>query len=246
MKKMIEIILIVIGIIMFIYGVVVGLSFSGNNAFYLAWIFAGIMIAAAGVILKLFDIPKPVLWIVGGLVGAFVLFMIVMSIYLLGAFGYKGDKGADYCLILGAHVRSDGPSKALRYRLNAGYDYLMENPDTICIVSGGQGENEPESEASAMKKYLVDKGIDPDRIIMEDKSTSTKENMLFSKELMKEDSKVAIVTNNFHVRRAVSLAKANGYKDVSGVAAGTDAFFVPLYLSREAIALVKEVVFGNV
>lgn len=113
----------------------------------------------------------------------------------------------------------DGPSPVLKYRLDKAVEYLNENPDTVCIVSGGQGSNEPWSEAEGMARYLQEKGIDTARILTEDQSQTTGQNITNSKKLMKEGASVGIVTNNFHVFRALQIAKKYGLSDVCGIAA---------------------------
>lgn len=71
----------------------------------------------------------------------------------------KGETNLDYVIVLGTQIHESGPSIVLKYRLDAAVLYLNENPGTICIVSGGQGKNEPYSEAEGMAKYLIEKGI---------------------------------------------------------------------------------------
>ena len=91
-------------------------------------------------------------------------------------------------------------------------DSLEENEATLVVVSGGKGSNEPVSEAQGMFDYLVAKGIAPERIVMEDKSTNTKENLEFSQKLIPEAASVGIVTNNFHVYRGTRLAVKQGFR----------------------------------
>lgn len=120
-------------------------------------------------------------------------------------------RGLDYIIVLGAQVRKDGPSPVLKYRLDKAVEYLNENPDTVCIVSGGQGSNEPWTEAEGMAQYLQEKGIDTARILTEDQSQTTEQNITNSKMLMKEGASVGIVTNNFHVFRALQIAKSTDF-----------------------------------
>ena len=125
-----------------------------------------------------------------------------------------------------------------------GLDYLLAHDNTKVIVSGGQGRGEDVTEAFAMKNYLTDKGIDEKRIIMEEKSRSTEENLKYSLSYIKDvNEKVGIVTNNFHVYRSVKLAKRAGYKDVVGIAAGADPVLLLNYLVREFFAVVYLVLF---
>ncbi len=174
-----------------------------------------------------------------------LLFLTVEGCIVSGFFE-KGEPGLDYLIVLGAQVRESGPSQVLRYRLDAAKSYLEENENTICIVSGGQGVNEPFSEAEGMYDYLIEQGISPERIIMEDASKSTKENIKNSSVFLnKEKDRVGIVTNNFHVFRGVRLAKHEGFENVSGLAAKAHSVFLPNNMLREFFGVMKDFVQGN-
>ena len=119
---------------------------------------------------------------------------------------------AEYLVVLGAKVRDDGPSVSLWDRINAAADYLKAHEDTIAIVSGGQGEDEPITEAQCMHDELVKLGIDESRIWMEDKATSTDENMRFTLDLIEEKTgtrpeKLAILSSEYHLYRSSLMAK---------------------------------------
>ncbi len=103
--------------------------------------------------------------------------------------------------------------------------YLNENEDVVCIVSGGKGEDEKISEAQAMKEYLVDKGIDEGRILTEDKSVNTLENIKNSVALLggNGSGEIAIITDGFHQYRAGYIAESFGY-DAAAINAQTDFF----------------------
>ncbi len=151
----------------------------------------------------------------------------------------------DFIIVLGAQVRGETPSLTLQYRLDSAYEYLEENPQTLAILSGGQGPDEGISEAEAMRRYLVDKGISEERLILEDKSTNTEENLKYSFEIIeniKEESKVSIVTNRFHVLRGKLIAADLG-KKVGGIGAKNYVYLIPNYYLREFFAVVKEIVF---
>ncbi len=146
----------------------------------------------------------------------------------------------DYLIVLGAHVRPDGPCRSLRFRLDTAYQYLMKNPDAICIVSGGKGDNEPCTEAKAMARYLKRKGIAKDRILLEEHSRSTLENLRFSLRLLPaENPSVGIVTNYYHIPRSLLMAKDLGLKQVYPFPAPQYKRRLPLDLIREAGALCK-------
>lgn len=147
----------------------------------------------------------------------------------------------DAVIVLGCAVIDGQPSLSLANRLDAAIEYVDKNEDAIIIVSGGKGFQESVSEAEAMEKYLVERGIKPERILVEDMASSTYENMVFSKELLSErfDDKytVAVITNDYHIFRAVNIAKSVGL-DVNHYNAPTEWYnLIPSYL-REAAAVV--------
>lgn len=122
---------------------------------------------------------------------------------------------------------------------------LTENPDTLVVVSGGKGSNEPISEAQGMYEYLLTKGISPDRILLEDRSTNTKENLQFSRPLIPQDATVGIVTNNFHVYRSTRLAAQQGYPQAYGLSAPSDTAMQANNMFREFFGVVKDLLYGN-
>ena len=134
----------------------------------------------------------------------------------------------------------------LRRRLDAACSYLSADTKADCIVSGGKGDNEHISEAEAMYEALVNDGISKNRISKEDKSSSTYENLLFSKQILEDGGKplrIAIVTDGFHQWRARLQAESLGY-DVKCVSAATPWYLVPVYWVREWFALSYLFVFG--
>lgn len=174
-----------------------------------------------------------------GVTVSLLAFLYIEKKILMG-FQREAPKKLDYLLVLGARVNGCRPSAALRRRLDKAAWYLRENPDTKVIVSGGQGPGEFLTEAKAMKKVLVEYGFDEDRILMEDESTSTEENLRFcGRMLNKEKLSVGIVTNNFHIYRSVCFAKELGYLSCYGVPADSEAVSLLNYLVREFFAVVK-------
>lgn len=156
----------------------------------------------------------------------------------------KGDADTkcDYVIVLGAGVNGTVPSLILSERIQAAYDYLTAHPDVICIVSGGQGPGEDITEALCMYNNLVSKGISPDRIWQEDKSTSTRENIRFSLELIEEKTgnrpgQAAVISNEFHLFRAGLFAAEQDLETV-GVPAKTTWFSLRAnYFLREIVAV---------
>lgn len=154
----------------------------------------------------------------------------------------------DAVIILGAGLKGDVPDAPLLHRLEAAYDYIVQNPDVLVVVSGGQGAGESISEALAMKRYLVSCNISEERIILEDQSTSTSENFRFSKKLLDErlqaPYQITFITNTFHIYRAESLARIAGL-DITHKHADLDWYLaVPNYL-RECAAIVKMWIFKS-
>lgn len=150
-------------------------------------------------------------------------------------------------VILGCRVMPGGePSMLLQDRLETALDYLEEDPDILVVVSGGQGSNEPVSEAACMADWLEERGISEDRIFQEDQSSNTKENLIFSKDLLAREginvgeTDVLVVSNGFHLTRARMLAERFGYGEVSTLAAPSSHIpsRIQMYI-REPLALVK-------
>ncbi len=160
--------------------------------------------------------------------------------------GQKAEPGMDYIIVLGAQVKGRRITKSLRRRLEAAEKYLRENPSTVAIVSGGKGRGEEITEAEAMASFLSNRGIPAERIFKEDKSTNTEENIRFSKEyIIKEEVRVAVVTNSFHIFRALRLAKKQGFKDIQGISAPSDPLLSINYYVREVFGVIKDLLKGN-
>lgn len=200
-----------------------------------------------------FRIPGVIL-MGAGLVLAVVLalFLVVEGRIIAGMF-QKPEAGLSYVIVLGAQVKGREPSKALRLRLQKAETYLKENPDTKVVLSGGRGDGEEISEAECMYRYLTKAGIDKERILLEDRSTTTLENLRFSARVITEDGKssafqrrIGILSNNFHVYRAGLLGEHMGYENVSLIAADSDWQLQIHYLVREFFALFNEKIRGNI
>jgi uncharacterized SAM-binding protein YcdF (DUF218 family) len=116
-------------------------------------------------------------------------------------------------IVLGSGLDGTQPSPMLRARLDTALIYAAQYPKAQIVVSGGQGFSEEISEADAMQRYLLAHGIAPQRILQEDQSTSTEENLLFSYRLLKAKAAepVLIITNDFHALRASKIAKKQGF-----------------------------------
>ena len=135
--------------------------------------------------LQKYLLGKCVIGIIMVVIGIIVITAVIETALIVKASTKKPQKNATL-IVLGCKVYGEHASRSLRERLDAALIYLEENPDSRCIVSGGMGEGEKISEAECMYRYLVKKGIDSSRIIKENKSTSTRENLRFSKKIMEE------------------------------------------------------------
>ena len=165
---------------------------------------------------------------------------------LYGSYDHiQGDPQA--MVVLGCRVMPEGhPSILLQDRLDAALDYWEAHPEVTVVVSGGQGSNEPASEARCMADYLMDGGVPEDQILLEDRSHNTKENLLYSRELLAaegiqvEQADVLVVSNGFHLTRTRMLAERFGYGEVSTLAAPTTHIpsRIQMYI-REPLALAK-------
>lgn len=221
-----------------------------GTKFFLVWGVMGIILTGMSVLLSrpqaVARIPK---WIRKGFLVCVILGVLLFAAVeglVLGEFGARPRPGADYVIVLGAQWKSTGPSYVLQKRLDAALEYLKANPDARVIVSGGQGDNEPISEAEGMAGYLEAAGIEPERILREAASTDTNENLEFCGALLdKSENSVVIVTNNFHVYRAVKIAQRKGYAKVEGLAADVYPAMLPNNLLREFFGVVKDFLMGN-
>ncbi len=157
---------------------------------------------------------------------------------------------SDYVIVLGCGVRGTEPSECLQDRIDQAYHYLTENPEVICIASGGMGNDENISEAQCIYNHLTAMGIDGNRIWMEDRATSTIENFQYSIALIEEKigavpESVTVLSNEFHLYRASRMAADCGLK-ADFVAAPTSKPLIRIsYTIREIFALWKYLTIGG-
>lgn len=162
---------------------------------------------------------------------------ITEGLIIHASFGSAGEN-VSYLVVLGAKVRSDGPSLSLQNRIDAAYAYLAAHPDTEAVVTGGRGEDEPMTEAKCMYDRLTAMGIDGSRIWMEDKATSTWENLRFSLDLIEEKTgsrpaKIGVLSSEYHLYRAGLFAKACGVEFIGVPARTTNPVLMVNHFLRE-------------
>ena len=177
-------------------------------------------------------------------VAFFAIFIIVSFSGFIAFYGNNDNAqyNEDAVIVLGAGIRGEQVTNTLAYRLDKAVEYYMKNPDAIFVVSGGQGIQETITEALAMERYLVEKGIPIEKIIKEEKSTSTYENFSFSDKLLKQrfskGYSAVLITNSFHVFRAEKTAQYAGIS-TKHIGAKIDWYTIPVCYMREMMAIVK-------
>jgi uncharacterized SAM-binding protein YcdF (DUF218 family) len=185
-----------------------------------------------------------IVWVCIGLVAALG---VVISSFMVAAAVNKPAGGESTVIVLGARIHGDRPSRMLRERLDVAAEYLKENPEAMCIVSGGQGSDEQYTEAHVMKTYLCAQGIAAERIYEEGRSTDTHQNIDYSLAIIREEGlseRVAIATQEFHQYRAATLARRAGLTDVSAVTTPSPFYLLLCYWVRECAAICRLWVFG--
>ncbi|MDU5414489.1 MAG: YdcF family protein, partial [Clostridium perfringens] len=159
----------------------------------------------------------------------------------------KSLKPCDYIVVLGAGIRGENLTATLRDRLDKTIEYLEKTGfNGEIVVSGGQGPGESITEAYAMEKYLVENGVPKDKIVLENKATSTYENLNYSKKIIEnlsgkpiKDLDILVVTTDFHAMRSNLLAKRNGYNNIDLYTSKTQWYLVPSMYAREFFAFCK-------
>lgn len=171
------------------------------------------------------------------------------AVIIHASFGDPKEQ-VEYMLVLGAKVNADGPSVSLWDRICGAYTYLEEHPDVIAVVSGGQGTDEPITEAECMYRELVNLGIDPKRILREEEATSTWENFKFSLDLIEEKTgkrpaKLGVLSSEYHLFRASLFAKACNVEFVGIPAKTSRASQAINHFMREVAGVWHYIVLGG-
>ena len=255
------IICFIIGILSILYGICIMRAASGTM-FFMVWFVIGACLLALGICIRfhvLSTIPKTLKGIFLALITVGAITLCVTWGLICTHFHDKGNKNIDYLIVLGAQVKPTGPSVVLQYRLDTAADYLRDNPNTICVVTGGQSSSEPEAEGDVMAHWLIDHGIEEERILVENQAANTVENLQSSLHLISSDTddggiSIGIVTNDFHVYRSIMIAKKTSgdapagnppVAHIDGIAAPSKAFYLPNNMLRESMGIVKDLLKGN-
>lgn len=213
--------------------------------FSIFWLALSVGNFIVGVLINFLDKRNiPFIFVIEGiflfLILLFFVFYVIMYLFLRKKGNEKPIDYIPFMIVLGARVKGKMPTRALRRRVNKAYEYLKKNENTIAILSGGKGEGEFISEALCMQNLLLEKGIEENRLILEDKSRTTGENIRFSKRWIKDKTEpVLIVSSDFHVWRGRVMATENGLKKVYGLGAKTEPLLILHYYTREIFAWIK-------
>lgn len=260
-KNIFPICLITFGILCIVYDVTLillnpGTFWDNFFAFTHIWTFFGLVL----IFLSVYKIKKG-FWIfekmkrwckitIVSLFALAALIAIVNLIFILTPKTSKLKEESDYLILLGGGIDKDGNlPESVVTRVEKAAEYLSIHQECICVVTGGILKWLPYAEAPAIKNYLMQMGIEGNRILIEDKAKDTIQNLQFSCKLISEtfsipleevlESKVLIVTSRFHLRRAERLAKRIGYKNVKGLGSKCPLVYIPHDYFREICAYVK-------
>jgi len=195
-------------------------------------------------------IPRGVQIIMIAIILLGVLTTVFLLVRILQHFWNSVPEDLSYIIVLGAQMKPNGPSLSLKRRLDRAIDYMNKNEKTMAILSGGQGKNEPMTEAEGMRLYMESKGIHRNRLLKEERSVNTYQNLMYSKKMVPEitsiEKRVGIVTSNFHMYRAKKIAEKAGLKTTVCLSSKTEPYMLLTAITREIIAIVKDFFAGNI
>lgn len=185
--------------------------------------------------------------------GIFAVYCAVISSFMISGMtntpqkafqtGTDGTYEPETVIVLGCKTLNGYPSVMLAARLDKAAEYLEENPQAMCIVTGGKGSDEIEAEAETMERYLTTKGIDSDRIYKENKATNTEENIRYSADIIEKEKlpeNVIIVSESYHVYRGMRGAQKLGFNAAALPAPTNTPWALPSYWLREIFALSRD------
>lgn len=243
----IRIIILVIGTAVTVNGIGISLVSNFNAGILLTFLLGALLLilgALPNTILQ--KIPAFVFWILG--VGLVVVIVFVAFLLIFGS-SDNVTKKEDAVIVLGAAVHGDRPSAVLADRLDAAVEYYEQNKNAVIVVTGGKGMQENITEAAAMEKYLINKGVPKEKIIKEEMATSTYENFVYSKEILDKKFSsgytIAYITNEYHIYRAGAIAKTAGLKNITHKHSATRWHSLIPGTLRECLGVMKYWVFNQ-
>ena len=224
------------------------LYLSNMNIGTIATLLLGLILLFSGICINglVKVIPK---WIKSVFLSGLLIMMMYISFLIIYGATEDATYQEDVIIVLGCGIRGEQVTESLRQRLDRAIDYYYENPDAIIVVSGGQGPQEDISEALAMERYLLSKGIPTDKIIKEQLSTNTYENFKYSKEILddyfKDTYSIVYVTNDYHTFRAGVIARSVGFENITYCSAATSWHTKVSSGLRECVGILRFILLGE-
>ena len=265
--------LICAGLCIVYFGVIIGYSGIGTSL-CLVWLLFAAVFAGMSIMLRKNQrknregMPEMLpTFIITSFVLALSCFIFIMHMVMSASRSYgQGEQRADYCIVMGARVYSNGISRTLMYRLDEAMDLYHRSPGTVFVLAGGQEAGDPIPEAFAMYNYLSLNGIPGDNMLLEAKAESTYGIITSAVRAVNADFEkrriprgpgdrfyppdyapsVGIITSDYHMYRSVTFAKANGIANPIAIAAASDSVLYIHNCVRESIAIVKDFFMGKV
>jgi uncharacterized SAM-binding protein YcdF (DUF218 family) len=247
-----NIILMIFGVFVSLYFIITSISWGRFDIFNFLVTLTGVLIIILSfkvnfIITLIKKCPKLVQYLIKIFFICFILLFVIIQSIIIYNMRNTSKSGADYVIVLGCQVVGEYASLPLLSRGYTAIRYLNKNPETRVIVTGGQGVGENISEAESLRRLLLENKIDKDRIFLEDKSKNTRENFIFSNELYNLlDKKIIVVTSDYHMFRALSVAKKLKYKNVSGLPSRSQRSVLPAFLLREYVTIMYYKMLGRI
>ena len=204
-----------------------------------AWL--GIVVAELAIFVAIMATQKKLYWIGRLFSLIFALTLIIntaFSGFLLLKANSRQSGNADYVLVLGSKLENNEMTVFMKNILDETITYMQENTSTIAVLCGGVTKGNTESEANVMRKYLINAGIPESRLILEDNSTDTIENIHNAKQYISSGKKKVVITTNFNSYRAAEICRQEGMI-VKTVGASTPIAYLPDRILHEKISLIK-------
>jgi len=239
-----NIVFLIFGILFVMYFIVVSINWGRADIFNIIMVIFGLVwIITTIKINKIYNkfgkLPKIIKIFFKTILFSFLLSFVIVESIIIYNMRTTATANAEYIIILGCQVDGSIPSIPLLRRVNTAINYLNKNQNTNVVISGGQGPGENITEAMAMKRILIQNGINENRILEENNSRSTMENIKYSDKLYNlKDKNIIIVSTDYHMFRALSTAKKLNYKNIKSLPSRSQFSVLPVYLLREYVAVI--------
>lgn len=233
----------VLGGVSILYYFALAMYLGFKVGFELFWLCLGAVCLGAAFVLSRLSpaAARGVSIALGVLMAAALIVVIGVESRIIAGSLAAPEPNADYVVVLGARVKESGPSRLLNERIDKAAEYLRNNGNTVAILCGGQGSDEPTTEAQAMYEALIARGIDADRLLIEDQSTNTTENLKNAAAMMtSKDASVVVTTTGYHMYRALAVAREAGLTHVSGNSSACARLTLVNYYMREFFAVARD------